>query len=285
MRIMNDLDRRINLSNETAPFQPAATSLAPSSNEKVCWSNWQCLIVICSIVWPTWGVCMYWLDSWNLFSSKSFMSFTMALGSFIAGATAEGGGAVAFPVMTLIFDINPLIARDFSLIIQSVGMNAAAFTIIATRIKVVWPAIITSGLGGSFGVYFGMTYFSGLLPPGLIKMFFVSFWLGFGFALWISKRFRNRYITIESANSADHALLFIVGIVGGIVSGLTGSGLDVVTFSVLTLYYRICPTVATPTSVILMGNNALMGVILKTSLMNGIMTQAIDYFLVCVPCS
>ena len=211
------------------------------------------------------------------------MSVTMALGSFIAGATAEGGGAVAFPVMTIIFDISPLIARDFSLIIQAVGMNAAAFAIIASRTKVVWPAIITSGLGGSFGVYLGMTYFSGLLPPGFIKMFFVSFWLGFGFALWMSKRFQKRYITIESMTDVDHVLLFVVGIVGGIASGLTGSGLDIVIFSVLTLYYRICPTVATPTSVILMGNNALMGVILKTSLINGIMTQAIDYWLVCVP--
>jgi uncharacterized membrane protein YfcA len=41
------------------------------------------------------------------------MSVTMAFGSFIAGATSEGGGAVAFPVMTLLFNIAPSIARDF----------------------------------------------------------------------------------------------------------------------------------------------------------------------------
>ena len=29
------------------------------------------------------------------------MSLTMCLGSFIAGATSEGGGAIAYPVMTL----------------------------------------------------------------------------------------------------------------------------------------------------------------------------------------
>ena len=47
----------------------------------------------------------------------------------IAGSTSAGGGAVAFPVMTLMFEISPECARNFSLAIQSVGMTAAAFAI------------------------------------------------------------------------------------------------------------------------------------------------------------
>ena len=35
--------------------------------------------------------------------------------------TSEGGGAVAFPVMTLALNISPGVARDFSLMIQSCG--------------------------------------------------------------------------------------------------------------------------------------------------------------------
>ena len=35
--------------------------------------------------------------------------------------TSEGGGAVAFPVMTLALGIPPAVARDFSLMIQSCG--------------------------------------------------------------------------------------------------------------------------------------------------------------------
>jgi hypothetical protein len=41
----------------------------------------------------------------------------------VAGATSEGGGAVAFPVMTLALKIKPAIARDFSLMTQSCGKN------------------------------------------------------------------------------------------------------------------------------------------------------------------
>ena len=46
----------------------------------------------------------------------------MIFGSMVAGATSEGGGAVAFPVMTLALKIAPAIARDFSLMTQSCGM-------------------------------------------------------------------------------------------------------------------------------------------------------------------
>jgi hypothetical protein len=58
------------------------------------------------------------------------MSITMIFGSMVAGATSEGGASVAFPVMTLVFGIAPVVARDFSFMIQSVGMTCASFTIL-----------------------------------------------------------------------------------------------------------------------------------------------------------
>ncbi len=45
----------------------------------------------------------------------------MIFGAMIGGATSEGGGAVAFPVMTLALGIPPSIARDFSMMCQSCG--------------------------------------------------------------------------------------------------------------------------------------------------------------------
>ena len=50
-----------------------------------------------AIWWPTFKK----FDWWNKFEENYFMSLTMCLGSFIAGATSEGGGAIAYPVMTL----------------------------------------------------------------------------------------------------------------------------------------------------------------------------------------
>ena len=49
------------------------------------------------------------------------MTLTMIIGSFIGGATSEGGGAMAFPVMTLALALEPGVARDFVYLSQSAG--------------------------------------------------------------------------------------------------------------------------------------------------------------------
>ena len=50
-----------------------------------------------------WAVYMFATNSWRLFYHYFYMSITMIIGSFVAGGSSEGGGAIAFPVMTLIF--------------------------------------------------------------------------------------------------------------------------------------------------------------------------------------
>ena len=54
----------------------------------------------------------------------------MSIGSMIAGSTPLGGVVVAFPVAVLVFGLNPTHGRDFSLLIQSVGMSASSFLIL-----------------------------------------------------------------------------------------------------------------------------------------------------------
>lgn len=79
------------------------------------------------------------------------------------GMTSEGGGAVAFPVMTLLLKIDPTVARDFSLMIQSCGMTSAAFTIIWMGIKIEWNTIILGSIGALNGVIFGLEFLDRLL--------------------------------------------------------------------------------------------------------------------------
>ena len=43
------------------------------------------------------------------------VALTMVFGSFIAGATSEGGGAIAFPVFTKVLHVSPTDAKVFSL--------------------------------------------------------------------------------------------------------------------------------------------------------------------------
>ena len=122
------------------------------------------------------------------------MSITMIFGSFIAGATSEGGASVAFPVMTLGFGIKPSVARDFSFMIQSVGMTAAAFSIIFMRVKIEYKSIIYCSIGGLFGIIICLQYISHHLQPAFSKMYFVSIWFSFAFSLFWLNRTHDRKV-------------------------------------------------------------------------------------------
>lgn len=111
-----------------------------------------------------WWSYMLGRDEFHLFTDtvgvngipRWYMTVTMLVGSTIAGATSEGGGAVAFPMMTLAFGILPCVARDFSFLIQSVGMTSAAFAILFMRVKVEVRALVYCTLGGVAGIIFGL---------------------------------------------------------------------------------------------------------------------------------
>lgn len=67
------------------------------------------------------------------FGQFYIMSITMIFGSLVAGSTPVGGGAVAFPVMVLFIKLSAEDGRDFSLMIQSVGMSSASFLILYAK--------------------------------------------------------------------------------------------------------------------------------------------------------
>lgn len=243
-------------------------------------------VTLALVSWLTWGAFMLDKQLFGLFASHWPMTLTMALGSFVAGATSEGGGAVAFPVMTLCFNIAPAVARDFSLAIQSVGMTCASIAMFASRTPIIPSALRWAGLGGALGVILGMEHVAPLLSGPRIKIFFVSAWASFGCALYLINKDRSRALhsSLDLARRpAARGILLGTGIVGGIVSGITGSGLDILTFAVLTLSFRVDERVATPTSVVLMASNACVAVLYRSTLGSPIMPEALSHFWVCVP--
>ena len=117
-------------------------------------------------------------------------------------------------------------------------------------------------------------------------MFFTSFWLSFAMALYlIGKNSKDlNKMDIEKHDFKSTLLFFIIGVQGGCISSLTGTGIDILTFSFLTLYFGICVKIATPTSVVLMGINSLVGFLVKgTFIEGGIAPEAWNYLLVCIP--
>lgn len=133
---------------------------------------------------------LYWLLAfrngfWRFFATRYEMSLVMMFGSavggkhifqlyldtnwLIVGATAEGSGAIAFPVLTLAFKVPATTARDFAFMIQTIGelskpkhrilcfpswfagMNSAAITVLFMGILVEKHTLILASIGGSVG--------------------------------------------------------------------------------------------------------------------------------------
>uniref|UniRef100_A0A914UZV2 Uncharacterized protein n=1 Tax=Plectus sambesii TaxID=2011161 RepID=A0A914UZV2_9BILA len=232
-----------------------------------------------------WLVMAVRYNLWSLFPNRYEMSITMIFGSFVGGITCEGSGAIAFPVMTLLLHIDPTVARDFSLMIQSCGMVSAAFTILFMRIALEWRSIVFCSLGGIFGTIFGFHMVDPYLSNDEKKIGFVSIWFSFAIALYILNRQHKRttYDKVQHFNWWKALVLLAAGFLGGNFTAFAGSGLDICSFSMLTLLFHVSEKVATPTSVVLMAFNTLVGFFWRNYWMQGIMQAAWEYWAVSVP--
>jgi len=209
----------------------------------------------------------------------------MIFGATVAGMTTEGGGAIAFPIMTLLLKIEPVIARDFSLMIQACGMTAASFTICWMQIAVEWRSVFFCTIGAVFGATFGFTYLDPLLNPAQKKMMFVSIFFSFALALYLlnSRKKRVTFVKIQNFNGWKALVLVCVGVTGGAFTSIVGSGVDVWSFSILTLLFSVSEKVATPTSVILMAFNSQVCFFWRQLIMADVEPLAWEYLAVCLP--
>ncbi|MGR9071688.1 MAG: sulfite exporter TauE/SafE family protein [Gammaproteobacteria bacterium] len=234
-------------------------------------------------VWSAWYLYSA-PDTVRILQENWRISLTMVFGSFIAGATSEGGGAVAFPVFTKVLRISPLEAKIFSLAIQSVGMTAATLTIVFMRVPVEWRVILWASLGGLSGIVFGDVVVASFLPPALNKMLFTAMIVSFAVTLsvltWRPRRY-NDFMPVFGER--EKLIMLLTGFLGGVMSGLVGNGIDIICFSVMVLLFRLSEKVSTPTSVILMALNAIAGFILHLFVVGGFTERVESYWLAAVP--
>lgn len=202
-----------------------------------------------------------------------------------SGLTSVGGGAIAFPVLTLLLKVSPNRARDFSLMIQSIGMTSATFTILFMRVPVERKAILLSTCGGLVGLISSLEFIEYRMTPAMKKMIFSSFWFSFSFALFLLNRYRKRqtFQTIVFFNWWKGIVLIVTGFIGGVFTSFVGSGLDICSLSVLTLFFRLSEKTATPTAVILMACNSVFGIFWRQVIQNTVSWEAWQYVAVCAP--
>jgi uncharacterized protein len=238
-----------------------------------------------TVVLVTWLIYVSQNQLFYVIEKHVYAVITMVFGSFIAGSSPEGSAAVSYPVFTLLLDIQPAVARNFSFAIQSLGMTSASLLLLGLKVKVDWNYIKYVTLGGAVGLVLGTYYVVPLISPPMAKLFFVSLWLSFGLVLWRENRKKDRKVfdVIENFQKSDMAKLLLFGLIGGIISAIFGTGINIFTFCLMTIYYGINEKTAVPSSIIIMTIETLLGFFLHAGVIKDFQTQAFEMWIACIP--
>jgi uncharacterized protein len=236
-----------------------------------------CLLVA---VWGVWFLGVG-INGLTIIKNHFVIAATMLLGSFVAGSTSVGGGAVAFPVFTKFLHIDSTTALIFALAIQSIGMTSASIIIVLTKTpictRIIKYSIVAGGLG-FFVSFFGIrTHISSIDIRYLFSCF--SFLVAAAL-LWI--HFQRGKIPHEQPRN-NKLGLFICCVCGGILSGIIGSGIDFILFSFMIFIWHYDIKKAIATSVIIMASNSITGfitILLFTDLFKG---ELVNYWLAAIP--
>lgn len=216
-----------------------------------------------------WFVSVASLGLWSRVGEHWVAALTMVFGSFVAGATPQGGGAVAFPVFTKLLDVPAEVARSFSLCIQAVGMGTATLSIIINRRPVEWRAAATGGAVGSLAFIASLFAFGDRdaafwpidLPGPYIKVTFTLVVLAMGVVVVIGSRIPIRSVSaaLPPLNHRLRIALVVSAVLGGVASAFVGSGADVMVYLFVVVLFGVRAEVGVPTSVVTMAMVSIVG--------------------------
>ena len=192
---------------------------------------------------------------------------TMVFGSFVAGSTPQGGGAVAFPVFTKVLEIPAAVARTFSLVIQATGMVMASASILLAGRKIDVKALGLGVGGGVVGFAIGLfalgdpdtPFWSSRVDSAYVKVSFTIVIFAVALIVKICSGRTTKYEEVQDWGPRSVAVMLAFAIVGGLFSSLTGSGTDVFLFVFIVLVADVTPRVAIPTSIISMAAVSVLG--------------------------
>ncbi len=214
-----------------------------------------------------WLALVVTLQLWGAVRDHWPIALAMAFGSYIAGSTPMGGGTVGFPVLVLFFDQPGSLGRNFGLAVQSIGMVSASIFIFSTRRPIDWQMLRPALLGSLVGTPFGAMFVAPVVPDLSVKLVFAVVWCSFG-VLHLVKLTELVAAKGESDKLHRHAgkIGFCVGLLGGIVSSVTGVGSDMMLYATLVLLFSADLKVAIPTSVIVMAFTSVVGILTNLGL-------------------
>lgn len=235
------------------------------------------------IVFCVWLVLLLSGPGFGLFRTHWIYSLMMMFGASVAGYTPEGGGAVAYPILSLYFQITPPIARDFSLAIQAIGMVSASIYIIFNKDRA-WSFYRYVPLYALFnfaGFIFVTAFFSNLSFK-TFQMLFVSMAFAFILSFWITKTYgTNKNFIPDDLKKILMMALFCF--IGGGTAALFGTGADMLLYILLSVYYGVKEKEGTDLSIIIMAIVSVFGVFYRWLILEDVDSSVYYMWLATVP--
>jgi uncharacterized membrane protein YfcA len=220
-----------------------------------------------------------------LYDTHWVYAVMMAVGSTVAGFTPEGGGAVAFPVLSLYFNISPAIARDFSLAIQSIGMVSATIWILTRKghSLSVFKWVPFYVLVNIFGFVVMSTVADGINFK-IVQMLFVSLALAFIVSYLITKS--QGTLDHVDIDSKEKFLVFaLASFIGGCASAMFGTGADMLIYIALTCFYGMKEKISTDISIVTMATITVFGIAYRGIVLDNLQPEFYYMWLASAPVS
>lgn len=240
--------------------------------------------VLAAIVWLIWA--KVW--GWSYFTRLDEhwpVALTMVFGSLVGGGTSEGGGAIAFPVMTKVLTVPPDQARIFTFAIQSIGMTAASLSILLCRVPIERRVVLYGSTAGMLGVVLSVTMIAPHVPLKLVRVLFTMLLVALAVALLVQLRQRGyrRNFEVPTWTTRERNLVLGAGFAGGLLSGVAGVGENCVMFLLLVLLFRVSEKVATPTTVVMMTLVSIAAFLTHVFVVRDFTGFVVDYWITAAP--
>ena len=239
------------------------------------------------VTFLTWLLYMSITNSWHVFAEQKgwLMSVQSAVGSFVAGCSPLGGGAVAYPVMVLIIKLVSEEARAFSMMQQTFGMGCAAWRICTTTDIDYGDACKLFGLGL---VGFQLGYYLLEVPGPFVQTIYFTFTFCVGVLLQIYADYLSDYLSDDRTKMVqwrlrDTCVAIPTLVLGGILFSYVGTGIDVVMYIYFRFFHNVDEVIATNYSVILAAWMSFYGFFNEGIVMNRITTRQWHYLLCVIP--
>ncbi len=214
------------------------------------------------VIFGIWGALFPFFKE-EFLSKFYFMPFLGIIAATVANITPAAAGIVYFPVLTRIH-MDPVTVVQFSLVIQAYGMGLGSLRwFCLNRNLFITNVIPVSLIGGAVGMVLG-NIFIPIYNPEFLTLVFNSIAFIFTqvifFSILFKRTYPNRAVSLTPKNCI---IFFMASLIGGLISGWIGFGIDTIFYFLLTMVYRINPAASIVTSISIMAATSVMGTLLN----------------------